>query len=207
MADLTPQRDAVSSSRLSPQWRIAISVLLAIHLMALVAAPLAVQPSSLLFGDIWTVFSPYLQATFINHGYHFFAPEPGPSHLIRYEVVREDGKRQEGSFPNLVQHQPRLLYHRHFMLTEFVNSSLGPVIQGAEEGEDGEPPIDIKQVPGWHRAYARHLLHKFDGERVTLTLVRHQIPRPNAVLVDGMTLTDPSLYEERSLGSYQRGEL
>lgn len=201
MADQPLQNDA-NPAGLSRRLRIVISALLAIHLLAIVAAPLAVQPSSLLFSEMWTLFAPYLEATYTNHGYHFFAPEPGPSHLIRYEVHREDGKVVDGVFPNLVEHQPRLLYHRHFMLTEFVNSSLSPVLQSQE----GEPQPDLAEVPGWHRAYAKHLLHRFDGQRVELTLIRHQIPRPTAVL-EGMRLTDPELYEERSLGTFQRGQL
>jgi len=35
-------------------------------------------------------------AWFAGGGYHVFAPEPGPSHLVRYEVTRADGSQVEG---------------------------------------------------------------------------------------------------------------
>jgi hypothetical protein len=38
-----------------------------------------------------------------------------------------------------------------------------------------------------------------------LYLVRHLFPRPNDVL-DGMRLNDPSLYRERSLGTFSAGD-
>ena len=62
----------------------------------------------------------------LANGYRFFAPEPGPSHLIRYEVTLPDGTRKEGFFPDRAHHQPRLLYHRYFMLSEFVNTLDNP---------------------------------------------------------------------------------
>ena len=37
------------------------------------------------------VFRPYLEAAYLDHGYAFFAPDPGPSHLVRYELEFDDG--------------------------------------------------------------------------------------------------------------------
>ena len=50
-------------------------------------------------------------------------------------------------------------------------------------------------------SYADHLLHKHGARRVTLWLREHQIPEPEWV-AGGMKLADPSLYRERTLGSY-----
>src|SRR5262249_44997980 len=61
--------------------RLGVSLLLIIHLAALVVGPSSVEPSSYLSVQTWQVFRPYLDAAYLNHGYHFFAPEPGPSHL------------------------------------------------------------------------------------------------------------------------------
>ncbi len=62
--------------------------------------------------------APYINALDLNHGYRFFAPDPGPSHLIRYHLHWSDGHGRDGVFPNLTEERPRLLYHRYFMLAE-----------------------------------------------------------------------------------------
>ena len=54
----------------------------------------------------------------MRHGYRFFAPDPGPSHLILYEVSLENGETASGRFPDQNVHRPRLLYHRFFMISE-----------------------------------------------------------------------------------------
>ena len=43
---------------------------------------------------------PICRPPFLNNGYRFFAPEPGPGHLVRYEIVTRDGRQIEGSFPD-----------------------------------------------------------------------------------------------------------
>src|SRR5579871_4532118 len=76
--------------------RCAASALLLFHLAALVVAPCSVEPSSYLSVQTWRFFQPYLDAAYLNHGYHFFAPEPGPSHLVRYELELADGTIKTG---------------------------------------------------------------------------------------------------------------
>lgn len=170
-----------------------VTVLLLFHLMAVVVAPLAVAPTSNLAGATWEIFQPYLEVAFLNHGYHFFAPEPGPSHLIRYEARLADGTTVTGEFPNKSEHRPRLLYHRHFMLTEFVNA-----LGSSEATED----VADRYV----RSYAHHLMVEHDADEVDLYLRRHLIPLPQDV-AEGMALDDPSLYEEQPLGTFKRNEL
>ena len=79
---------------------------------------------------------PYLQILSLDNGYRFFAPEPGPSHLVRYDVTLADGQQIGGVFPNLAEERPRLLYHRYFMLSEFVNSLT-----------EGTPPELVEPMP------------------------------------------------------------
>jgi len=184
--------ESKSGSKLSPAWRVVISALLLFHVCALFAGPLAVQPSSLLFQRTWELFRPYLEAAYLNHGYQFFAPEPGPSHLVRYVVEREDGSREEGVFPNLAEHQPRLLYHRHFMLSERLGSA--------------PPEAKVPWLDEYKRSYAEHLLDEYEGVRVTLYLRRHLLPFPEQVQ-RGMQLDDPQLYDEFLLGVYPGEEL
>ena len=65
---------------------------------------------------------PYLQILYLNHGYQFFAPEPGESTLLAFEAERDDGTVVRGRIPDRTT-WPRLLYHRHFMLTEHMSDA------------------------------------------------------------------------------------
>ena len=129
----------------------------------------------------------------MNHGYHFFAPEPGPSHLVRYEWRTEDGKTGEGVFPNLNVHRPRLLYHRHFMMSKFLNR----LVVGEAD------PAFLESV---NSSLAQHLCHQHDADEVTMFLRRHYIPTPQQTR-DKLTLDDPTLFAERPLGSHHREPL
>ena len=151
-------------------------------------AAFAVAPASDLAVSTWRIFQPYLQLGYLNHGYHFFAPEPGPSHLIRYELTLADGSTKTGYFPNSKEHQPRLLYHRHFMLSEHLAGMM----------ESGAPsPLVNRYI----QSYGEHLLDEYQAEKVKLTMIRHHLADPEDVL-KGMKLTDASLYAQRELGTF-----
>ena len=81
--------------------KLLISLLIVWHVAAVFLAPLSIPPSSPLVVDTaqyWMQW--YLDALYLNHGYHFFAPEPSNGHLIRYQVI--DDRNQiidQGSFP------------------------------------------------------------------------------------------------------------
>lgn len=172
-----------------PGWvRRLATIAIVLHLTAVVVPPLSVAPSSMLASDAFVLLRPYIDLVFLDHGYRFFAPEPGPSHLVRYELEMADGTEREGVLPNLDEHWPRLLYHRHFMLTEFINnlSAMRPDVERA-----------------YARSYARHLMYKTGATRVRLYLRRHQIPEPQQIL-EGISPTDPRFYEERVLGTFSR---
>ena len=176
------------SKLLSRRARGVVSLLLILHLVAIASAPLAMEPSSLPAQKVFAFFRPYLDASFLNHGYHFFAPEPGPSHLIRYELTFSDGRVEGGVFPDFTRQRPRLNYHRHFMLSEFANRLA----------------VNDAQQPALHelsQSFARHLMSERDAESATLFLRRHYIPSPQQVK-DGMALDAEELYAERPLGTY-----
>ncbi len=76
------------------------------------------RPSSELSRSVAKIAEPYYVAGFLGHGYRFFAPNPpSASFIVRYRLTMPDGTNREGEFPNLKEHRPRLLYHRHFMLS------------------------------------------------------------------------------------------
>jgi hypothetical protein len=178
-----------------------VSVLVIYHLAAVLMGPLSV-PEALIPSALAPVFRPYHSAAYLNHGYKFFAPDPGPSHLIRYDVELADGSHRRGEFPNLAEERPRLLYHRYFMLTEFIGNAPPP--------PDWDPRLDWKQQPLWAwqrdyaQSYADHLLARYGGKRVTLDLVEHGLPGPEEVL-EGAKLDDPRGYRSRPLGTFEGG--
>ncbi len=187
------QPDSTAAEPVAAVWsrpwlRRVVSIMLVFHLLALVVAPLAVTPCSQLSQKLWSGFRPYLEVLYLNHGYHFFAPDPGPSHLVRYELRFEDGRVEEGVFPNNAQHRPRLRYHRHFMLSEFLNNLA----------------IDESHPELFHavtQSYSEHLRQQHHAAEVRLYLRRHYLPSPQHVS-SGKRLDAVELFAERPLGTH-----
>jgi hypothetical protein len=164
----------------------------------------------------------YGEFMYLDHGYAFFAPEPGPSHLIRATVVPPGGQSlEQGSeqgaaqkeaappvegdagvvrfFPDRVDQWPRLLYHRHFMLAEFLNTVYHP---------PGEPPLEIRNDAvasrDWRMSRARYeavrdsivrcLNKKYPGMGVTVDRIEHRQPGLPEFMRDGVKLDAPQLY-------------
>jgi hypothetical protein len=184
---------------LHPAWKAVISGLVLFHLSAVVIFPMMFasgQASPAVMEALW-LFEPYGRACHLNHGYAFFAPNPGPSHLIEYRVEFDDGREAiEGHLPDLDEHWPRLLYHRHFMLAEHLNADYVP--------PEPPPRATPEELEGWKRArrryethlrsIQRHLLTKYGGNRVLLKRIEHRIPFSNSVINEGMQLDDEQLY-------------
>jgi hypothetical protein len=207
MQSISPNPPNTSAPRAwSTGAKLVASALLVWHLVAILIAPLSAPPS-VLAGTLREVFQPYIASLDLDHAYKFFAPDPGPSHLIGYDLELADGSRRSGTFPDRQEHWPRLLYHRHFMLTEFI----GQVEPGGDQipGQTPLPPFvlrDYERQRVYARSYAAHLLDQYDARSVTLNLKRHDLPVPEQVLA-GTKLDDPRSYTTRSLGSYSRAGL
>jgi hypothetical protein len=156
--------------------RALISIALLFHLGAGFVAALRVPPvSQLALGTAWAV-RWYSDVVLVNPGYRFFAPNPGESHMIRAEIVAADGSRREEIYPDLRRQWPRLLYHRHFMLT----SRLADV----PADEMSQALVD---------SYARHLFARDAAREVRIFRRVHLLPTREQVR-DGMPLDDTSLY-------------
>jgi hypothetical protein len=178
-----------------------VSALLVAHLTVVIVMPMTLGPRSELTGGITRSAAPYLQAGNVSHFYAFFAPNPGPSHIIKYELVFEDGKIKKGRFPDIERQWPRLLYHRHFMLTDQLEppgpDPRGPVPAGAEIIDDD--PVYEDWVTRRDRflrrmhSYGKHLLKKHQCNEVRLQFVRHLIPFPSEVL-EGRPLNHQDSY-------------
>ena len=144
----------------------------------------------------------YVQAGNVSHGYAFFAPDPGPGHIIEYELRFDDGRKERGTIPDSNQHWPRLRYHRHFMLTE----------QLASLWEDEPPrPENPRFAMAWQQdhqrwerqrneftrranSYGRQLLQRSGASAVEMNLMRHHLLTPEEFL-SGRSLRERELYE------------
>ncbi len=178
-------------ARLSPGLRRGISIVIGLHVLAVFVGPWAMPPhGSQMARAIGDVLSPYIQAMCLNNGYRFFAPEPGPGHLVRYEIETGDGRQIEGVFPDRQAQWPRLLYHRYFMMSEFLNS-----VNSIDRPETAA--ISDKYA----ESYVRHLVHEYDARSVTLYLRQHRLPSMEDVR-GGLKLDDPSLYEDKQVTSW-----
>jgi len=120
------------------------------------------------------VFRPYLDLLYLNHGYSFFAPEPGPSYVIEYEVRRKDGSVERGRLPDIEKHRPRLMYHRYFMLA---TQNFGLMMDAEARGK-----ITADSTNTLARAIAREVTRRYEGEYGVLRLLTHRLLWPEEVL-------------------------
>lgn len=163
--------------------RWAVNLWLVFHLAAIVIAPAAMDPSSDLVRSAHAFFQPYLEALFLDHGYHFFAPEPEESTLLSYEAVHSDGTVVRGRIPDPAT-QPRLLYHRYFMLTEHMSRS----------------PDELRDL--WHESYAQHIARACGASQVRLIQQTHLLSSMERIRQGGR-LNDPESYEDHPLGDFR----
>ena len=223
--DRQPDQDA-DGLPVPRRWRFLISVLVIGHLLAVFAPPLAFQTrgprgiSPSVVALLWPV-ERYAQLIYLDRGYAFFAPDPGPSHLLRARwdatqaetpeptddsaeasaTFDHDGAGQnERLFPNLDDQWPRLLYHRHFMLAEFLNDAYQPALPAEASVMVGpDLPIDaLRQLRDGRRRYdaiagsmANHLKEEFQCDRVTLERLEHSLPDFVGFLEEEIHLDDP----------------
>jgi hypothetical protein len=194
----------------SVKWLVSAALLM--HLTAqFLATWNAAPPASDLGQTLATPFQAYVAAARLNQGYRFFAPDPGPSHLMRFRIFDAEGKpvvlnefalnddRTEGQLPppelrvSVLSPQARLLYHRYFMLTEQLDRAIPrPLAPNAPADEVAQQALRERAYRALTDSFARELLRRFGGASVKIQLLEHGIPRPIA-FVDGMSLDDKRL--------------
>jgi hypothetical protein len=119
----TPQREGSGrrAGRPALAIRVVFTVFIVWHFTGVFLAALSVNNNSELVLGIaqhWPM-QWYLDLLYMNQGHSFFAPEVGPGHVIRYQLLDQNGREIEhGDFPSRKEHWPRLLYHRYFMLAD-----------------------------------------------------------------------------------------
>ena len=219
MAAVTRKKQKISTkeeSNWSSSTKTVVSILISLHLLAVFAAPWgSPEPSSDLAKSVAGIFSPYLQFMSLDNGYRYFAPDPGPSHLVRYELIRDEKIIKSGEFPSRDSHWPRLLYHRHFMLSEMMYqlASAVPEVPPGVLPEDVLTKNERQQVvlfeersQSLQRSIADHLLATNpDATSVRLQGITHAIPSQFDVQ-RGMSLDDERLYQTVPLGEFKRSD-
>lgn len=206
-----PNAHEIDAVRL-PGWsRVVLGAVVGWHLLAVVVAPASVAPASPLVLNAWEVTSPYTRALYLNHGYRFFAPDPPDvSMLLVFDVEPLPETPKPGALPGPTETPvvvgkpensatrlviptpdiwPRLLYHRHFMISE----QLVTVPQARFEP--------------WVEAMCRHAMRErgFDRGRVFVTRIYHGRPSMPAI-VNGYELDDPTSYRSEPLGVFDFDE-
>lgn len=214
-----PTVEQTVASAWSPRRKAIASLLFLLHVFAVFAAPCAAPPPA---SYSWNWFAgrvdgrdglltPYLRAIYLNHGYRFFAPNPGPSHLVRFEIELRGGGQIEGRFPNTEDQFPRLLYHRMFMLSETAFNLAEPVSEIPPAGtlselEQLEFSKQLAASEELAKSISRRLLDEHDGTRIRLFLVTHELPFP-ADVIAGQKLDDPALFREQPWREYLEEQL
>jgi len=179
---------------------------LLIHVAAVFIAPFTFATSSgpgsasPLAAGVANVLRPYIDATYLDHGYFFFAPNPGPNHVLRYRLQYDSGRdAQAGVIPDRQRHWPRLLYHRHFMLSESLNSryvSASPPAEGVgDEQRLGDWQRGRRQYELLRDSFCEHLRATSGASRAGVTRVEHRQPSPFE-FEQGLRLDDPGLYRD-----------
>lgn len=186
------------------RFKILVSVLLLFHLSAVVLPPLAFQTVSMdgpspLVGLLIRPFAGYGQFFHMDRGYAFFAPDPGPSHLIQAAFTGDDGSLNEKMYPDRNEQWPRLLYHRHFMLAEFLNESYWPPGPPDEMFQSDRAAAEFWQQRRGRYEYIRqsmvdHLRSQNDGREVAIRRLEHGQPGLQDFLLEPIELNDPRLY-------------
>lgn len=212
-------------------------MLILAHLTAVFAPPMAFQARGPrgLSPSVASLLSPvssYSQFLYMDRGYAFFAPDPGPSHLMEVEILTPEPEGEPASdsestsdseptsrsnsnppnrtterFPSLEKQWPRLLYHRHFMLAEFLNDAYQPALP-IEAAQFVGPDLPAEELRDWRRgrqryeaivgSMIRHASQRTGGDpankMVQVKRIEHLIPDFVGFTTRAMPLNDPDSY-------------
>jgi hypothetical protein len=201
--------------RLSRRWQWLLLVPVTVHLLAVFSEPfhffsrseVQTAPDAMLLRS-WL--HPYSQWMYLDHGYFFFAPNPGPGHLLRISASDDplppaaEHRSQEDAatsdaivnlLPDRKSQFPRLLYHRYFMLSEFYYNRYAPYELTPELSRD---PVllqnwksDRKLYTSIQQSIISHTKYKTGKTFVRLDRLERTLPDRASILKQGIRLTDP----------------
>jgi hypothetical protein len=210
---MKPAEPSTSERSCPKSWAWVVSILVGLHLLAVVSEPLRFFSQSDFqagpeFFALRGWVAPYVDWLYLDHGYFFFAPNPGPSHLVAVESDASKGSapaadasqgvqlsRYAYVFPDRRRQWPRLLYHRYFMLSEFYNNSFVPDRLLEEDMSDRELVERWRGDRGRYErlgaSLERSLSKELGLDRVVVRRLERILPSPDQVLREGWKLNDP----------------
>jgi hypothetical protein len=204
------QGNGTPAGTLSRPWQFFLLGLITFHLVAVFAEPFQFFSRSPVQSGadaelLRSATRPYAQFMFLDHGYFFFAPNPGPGHLLR--VMADDEplptpkdrfgvNPHEGLlFPDRNRHKPRLLYHRYLMFADFVNSRFAPPELGPELAKD---PLILKSwtkdrsiYTSLVRAVSDNVKRESQQPFVRVDRLEREIPDRISTLQQQVRISDP----------------
>jgi hypothetical protein len=191
-----------SKNSTSTRLKVVLSLFLVWHLWSVLAEPLRFQTRgptgpSPIAETLYAPVRPYSEFLFLTHGYAFFAPDPGPSHLIDVTVRRGEEIVSQRRYPDRQLDWPRLYYHRHFMLTEFLHNLARPPLPDQArltEQERATVAAEERLYLVVRESFRRHLAGGSDAVKVEMERIEHRMPFLDEHFQQQMTLTDSRLY-------------
>ncbi len=187
------------AASISAKLKCLLSLLLVMHLAAVAIPPFTFATrsgyeSSPLANVGMSIVQPYANALYLNHGYFFFAPSPGPSHLVEYDVEFKDGKKETFRFPDRQSQRPRLFYHRHLMLAEWLHANY-PATSAPDWVPREEQQFQQENYQRVVDSFRQHLQQLHGSQRVTLRRLEHQLIAPEDYLQGERDLNASHLYQ------------
>ena len=187
------------AASISAKLKCLLSLLLVMHLAAVAIPPFTFATrsgyeSSPLANVGMSIVQPYANALYLNHGYFFFAPSPGPSHLVEYDVEFKDGKKETFRFPDRQSQRPRLFYHRHLMLAEWLHANY-PATSAPDWVPREEQQFQQENYQRVVDSLRQHLQQLHGSQRGTLRTLEHQLIAPEDYLQGERDLNASHLYQ------------
>ena len=199
---------AVSDAQHVPRRRVrrVLSVAIVAHFVAIAVAVTSYSspnfPAPVLAVRASTMFQPYLQLTFLNNAYRFFAPNPGTPIIFWFRVQYQDGRVHWRELPGRAQPLWRAPYQRRLNLSVQLGQQLAFVSD--EKDRKMLAPLGKVLLESAVRHVARTAAEQPVASGVATVgvySVFHTIVTP-AEVRDGWTPTDLRTYRPVFVGAY-----
>ena len=100
-----PNESDETNAPIAPWLKLCLSIVLVVYLAIVLLGPLSNPISSQhLSLPLAKTVRPAHEALFLGHGFRFFGPDPGPSHIVRYTITTANNQSITGKFPDRESH-------------------------------------------------------------------------------------------------------
>jgi hypothetical protein len=181
-----------------PAVRFVVSALVIVHFFAIGSAVLSYSsvnfPAPPLAVLANKPMQPYLQATFLNNAYRFFAPNPGTPTVFWFRVQYENRSVRWSEVPGEPNPWLRGAYQRRLNHAIMLGQHLVP----HRDGKRSLSPMGRICLESWVRHVARS---QSDVKSVGVYVVHHAVISPEQVR-NGWTPTDVRTYHPTFVGAF-----